>query len=562
MESITKRSFFLICIISVCAGFLQAQKVLDANMVKSMLWPKNVLHGDTGKWYVVPKDGIAGTISSANLWCIGKNATDSIVGFADRFGHNRGDVWPGPLTTDGNGNIDSATMVEYSRVWKLSRVDIDLLMQAQNNGELQSGVYIPLVDILEWPANAPQGNSHELAPFYDANGDNRYDIYDGDYPLVKGEQMLYCILNDAYGIHTETGLPPMKAEIHVSFYACKNGNATDNEEFINYATFMEYRIVNRSTETYSDIYVGFNVEADVGFAFDDLAGSHVDANAFYFYNQGDDGFEEQPNFYGRDWPVQSIAFLDVFVDSSQALMTSFMTYANSSGSMGDPHIGMGGEYYNLLRSRFRDSSDLHYGGNGYPGDTGVTSMPAKYAYPGLSDPDFYGTGGINPGFGWSMTNPCPSCVGLSSSDKRGVGASGPYTLLPGNEIRMVLGLVSTFDSTLSVSDRIEKNRIQNKLLKEWYDAGVFPCAYPVLSIQDADIGKEMEVFPNPAQSFIQIKGKSVVEGQRYSVSDMNGKVLLQGEINSNGSVEISVGHLLSGIYLVRVSNQVIKFVKQ
>ncbi len=73
------------------------------------------------------------------------------------------------LTT---GTTTSAIADQYKRVWKINQWEIDLLIQAQGNGQLASGAYVAPPDIEEWPANPPAaGYGTKLAPCHDADGD-------------------------------------------------------------------------------------------------------------------------------------------------------------------------------------------------------------------------------------------------------------------------------------------------------------------------------------------------------------------------------------------------------
>jgi hypothetical protein len=37
------------------------------------------------------------------------------------------------------------------------------------------------------------------------NGDGHYNCLQGDYPLIKGDQIIWWVFNDNYNKHTETG---------------------------------------------------------------------------------------------------------------------------------------------------------------------------------------------------------------------------------------------------------------------------------------------------------------------------------------------------------------------
>ena len=72
------------------------------------------------------------------------------------------------------------------------------------------------------------------------------------------------------------------------------------------------------------------------------------------------------------------------------------------------------------------------------------------------------------------------------------------------------------------------------------------------------------VFPNPAQSVINVKADSKLIGQVYSIYDNTGKVVLTGKLNSQNTI-IELGTLSGGIYIFSVRDnmkQTFKMIKQ
>ena len=72
------------------------------------------------------------------------------------------------------------------------------------------------------------------------------------------------------------------------------------------------------------------------------------------------------------------------------------------------------------------------------------------------------------------------------------------------------------------------------------------------------------VFPNPAQSVINVKADSKLIGSIYTIYENTGKVVLTGKLNSNNTT-IELGNLSDGIYIFRVGEtikQTLKVIKQ
>ena len=72
------------------------------------------------------------------------------------------------------------------------------------------------------------------------------------------------------------------------------------------------------------------------------------------------------------------------------------------------------------------------------------------------------------------------------------------------------------------------------------------------------------VFPNPAQSVINVKADSKLIGEIYSIYDNTGRVVLTGKLNSQ-STTIELGNLSGGIYMFSVGEnmkQAFKVIKE
>ena len=72
------------------------------------------------------------------------------------------------------------------------------------------------------------------------------------------------------------------------------------------------------------------------------------------------------------------------------------------------------------------------------------------------------------------------------------------------------------------------------------------------------------VFPNPAQSVINVKADNKLIGEVYSIYDNTGRVVLSGKLNSENTT-IELGNLSGGIYMFRVGEnmkQTFKMIKE
>lgn len=77
------------------------------------------------------------------------------------------------------------------------------------------------------------------------------------------------------------------------------------------------------------------------------------------------------------------------------------------------------------------------------------------------------------------------------------------------------------------------------------------CDY--VGIQESIQSKQFKIYPNPANTYFQLEGKTLSVGDRIEVIDMYGRVVIQEEWIPNGMIDID--ELSSGLYQVIVYNK-------
>lgn len=283
-------------------------------------------------------------------------------------------------------------------------------------------------DIATWPAKGNVRYTQSIdflsvatdpalfpAPFTDLNEDGLYNPADGDFPLIKGDNMAWWVLSDSTVRSVLLG-KPFAADVAVSAYTYNHlGNSLEASLFTN------FQIVNRSANTYEDVFVGSWNDLDLGCPDDDYIGSIPSSHAFYAYNQ--DNADGQPGFncngiatFQDKIPVASVMLLNQSLDR-------LMYYNNSSSGTPlpqttDPQTGV--EYYNYLQSKWRDGLPLSAVGSGY---NPPLSQTTAYAFPdNPADPA-----------GWSMCT-----ANLPFSDRRLLGSHGPFGFAPGDTFQLNL----------------------------------------------------------------------------------------------------------------------------
>ncbi|MDO9511939.1 MAG: T9SS type A sorting domain-containing protein [Bacteroidales bacterium] len=519
-----------------------------------------------------PKGSSTFTVFNSALWIGGKDQNGQLHVSAERYRQVGRDFVTGPLSVDGLASLDSANSMEWMRVWKLNRTDIDF--HITHNAEPG---YVPIDNIATWPAHGkPALNQSEyLAPFVDNNNDGIYNPLDGDYPLIRGDQSIFFIFNDMNTIDRETGSnsPPLGIEIHGMAYGF---NYTDSD--LANTIFLNYKIFNRSANDYSEVYSGVFCDFDIGLATDDYLQCDVKRGSFIGMNGDSIDGNGEPGTYGLHPPAQSITILggpfmdpdnldnplggcdyginganfdDGIVDNERMGMTGFI-YFNNGGPIYQSDPSVGSDYYNSLKGIWKDGSVMQYGGNGHYAFGGY-GPAARFMFPGTSDSCFWGTGGVQP---FGPVNWTEITAGNTPADRRGLGVSGPFTFAAGTYQQIDLAFVTaqSIDNLFSSYDKLlgSLEHIKFEYNKNPQKFGQYI---------HTGIGEELQkkptfdVYPNPATEAVNIVMEQFLPNTLLEIRDMTGRILEVHSIKSQNTV-LGVQNLTPGIYLLRMVNSV------
>ncbi len=564
---------------------------LDINNVAALITENADMGWDGGSTkYFVPKTQNSSPLKGAALWIGGYNNGALHLG-AMTYRQNGMDFWPGPLDTI-TGKCDSITSLNYNKVWKVNRFDIANFIYNWNTGNVQNGTFYPANSILTWPAHGTGNFSRRLAPFVDVNNNGIYDpIHDGDYPLIKGDQMIWTVFNDNTYKHRETGAMPMGIEVHASAYAYVCPNIADSNRVLNYTTFYNYEIINRSQNTYDSCIISNWVNGDLGNYQDDYIGCDVMNNYGYIFN-GDNYDEDYSGMtgYHSNLPVFSCnilsgpdADLNDGVDNNnngiidepneKCMMRTFDYYTNTgSPETGNPTAAQ--QYYNFMNGIWRDGTRITYGGSGLI----QTNQTCHHLFPGNSDP--YGIS-----MGGSITNPIPppgnfgtsgwtqQQAGVVKADMRFLTGVGHFTMQPAGKYNFDYAFVFSQDSAncdsnaVCVLGRAQQDNIR---VKNWFNANTFPSCLSLNGVGIQENGKpqlDVKVYPNPASNYVYIEVVDAKDKITIEIFDMLGNLVKAGTFsNSQKYITIPVEDLSKGLYSVRIKAEnvlaVRKFVKE
>lgn len=412
--------------------------------------------------------------------------------------------------TDYKVGLSGGAAEDFNRAWKISRLEINALRRDFKTDNTLDQL-VPF-DLLTWPA---KGNPHlkqnldfsplttnpDLfpAPFVDANGDGVYNVYDGDYPKIKGDEMAWFVLNDNTPHATPMGLP-LNVDLFVSAYRYD----CQPEGLLSDAIFLDFEMVNRSDNDYSEVYFGLYNDFDLGCYADDYVGSMPDVDTYYVYNTDDFDMNCADGVQGFEFeiPVQTGTFLNHPMSRAAHSATTndglFPAFADNAL-----------EFYNILTGKWADGTPLTIGGVGYnPGSTAL----ADHAFPD------------NPaGFsGWSMCS-----ENLAIADRRMSPSHGPFDFVAGDTF--LLRTVYAFHPNIQhpcpdVFSSVKSNVAQ---VQSWHDDGTLDAR--------ADLGQVVNL-PN---------GQSIA---------LNASTLGATYAWSTGATTASINVTTSGIYSVEVTH--------
>lgn len=576
----------LLTVTPLIAQQSSAYSVLDVNDVAARFQSNGLIGMDratASPGFFVPKTSSNSGLSplfAAGMWVGGMDAGNVLHFAGERFEQVGFDFFPGPLGL--NATITPDVALQYDMLSSVYRLDVERQLayfDCLTDPDCDEQVHFPGYSVPSyfnyWPANGDVtlGQAYDLAPYIDYNGDGMYDPANGDAPCIFGDQALFTIYNDKLAPHTESGGAPIGLEIHMMPFAYASGS-----QVLNQTVFIQYKIINRGSLTLNNTYIGLFNDFDLGCGNDDYLQCDVGRNLVMVLN-GDNNDEDCVGNLGYGTPPPAFGqvilqgpkmnptgiddtdtlsadgyngtgFNDGIVDNERFGLSRFINFNNASGAMGDPVLA--GQYYGYLKGNWADGTPLTYGGSGYSTDS--SAVPARYVYPGASDPLGMGTNGqVMPP--WTEAS-----AGNPPGDRRGVASMGPFTLEPGQEEEIVVAYVfaragsgGAGASVTALLQRTDTIRAFAHTIPGLLGEGS-PCegfATGITSQSGRDVG--MRLYPNPANDQLHIVLPSSPARSTISVFDSHGALVLMQEVYSADKA-IDVARLTPGLYLVRVQS--------
>lgn len=475
------------------------QEELDINNIRIV----HLLNGDMW-WYPdvaglsceFPKGSGRNYTSNGALWIGGYDAQNNLHVAAQTYRQNGNDYWPGPSDTSTLTINKALHRNKWSRIWKINRSQIDSFRQLTTHTVANTPV-----PILEWPA---KGNPYakgrnsiyaltitaDMAPFVDVNSDGQYNPLDGDYPAMKGDQMLWWIINDINNPHANSQGRPIGLEIRNTAYAFKRNTTADN------IIFYEFDLTNKDTASYHGLRFGFASDIDLGYAFDDYAGFDSSRRMGVYYNGNNSASE----------PVIGVTMLQLPGDNGSSYVPagSFMAWNNDNSPNGNPNTDV--EYSNLLHSTNRGGVPLPNNGRYMLGKR--TECDSNFV----------------PG------------------DRRMVIASNDMSLPAGASAKVAMALViSATGGGCPNLDFTGVNEVADTAWKIYRGNAA--------GIREVAARKTLRIFPNPVQSVLTVETGDAGNGA-VVVYDALGRPMPVPVRRSGNKLELQTASLVPGIYTI------------
>jgi hypothetical protein len=441
---------------------------LDINNVRARLMTGGDMWWDRGTGtarYEVPKGSGKNSLFAGSVW-VGGYDEQKILKVAGQTYRTKGnDYWPGPTQVDGFGvNLapDKTVCSEWDKFWKIDRATLIEFRELQRQFQGQTGWSANLDEkyrtILEWPAtgngkavgasglpltaltdSAYLTYGRNYAPFVNVGGSaDKYEPELGDYPDIVGDQYIWWVFNDMGNVKLQSESVAIGMEVQTSAFSFSS------KDYLNDATFIFYKLINRGVLNMNDTYMATWTDADLGEATDDYIGCDTARSLGILYNGKSVDGTGKPTDYGSAVPMIGVDFFigpkrrtygtvadlqaqfpghvlhptatpNRYYNEDTLGMTVFNYFNNSPGAIGDPTNGL--ETYRIMTGYSRLGAHLKNDQASCPASTAYGPGPEiNYVWPG--NPDRAGD--------WS------ECVcNTQTGDRRFVHSSGPFRLEAG-----------------------------------------------------------------------------------------------------------------------------------
>ena len=339
-----------------------------------------------------------------------------------------------------------------------------------------------LTDLLEWPVQ-------HGAPYIDNNGNGIYDPDAtswqqggvSDIPRIPGDEALWFVSNDLDVMRTSNlySTDPMGLEMQTMLWA------TSGHPLLENVVFREHTIINKSTDTITDMFVGAWEDIDIGDADNDLCGIDTSTAMAYCYNDAHrDRVYPIPPATGTVW-LQTPVFPRAGATARFGLgsragyanlpLSGFIFYINGHRVYGEPELAVftgGWEMRNNLRGLLWDGSTMLNPATGLKTRLALTGDPI-----------------LNTGWTDGIVH--------APNDRRFLSSCGPFSLAPGDTQKVLFARVAVNGGNYLLSVRALRNAARQ--LHDIYRNLPMGAEAPVFS-------SAISFLPSPGSFELRVRG--------------------------------------------------------
>lgn len=507
---------------------------LDINQIRA----RHMLNGDM--WYTpgtnlpgleFPKGTNKHASFAGGLWISALDNAGEIRAAATLFSIHGFDFVPGVLNAD--DSITKASSDNWDRFWKVEATTIVDFIADYKKGGAAAITDIKYDVIKQWPAagnvdakgsagaSLPEllsvvSDPQYFAPFVDANSDGKYNWKDGDYPKIKGDQMLWYSIADNGPAHIISKSPALKVEVHIAAYAYKRYSAVDR------MLFYEYTVHNKSDQNYTNFRLGNWSDADLGNPSDDyiaVDSSHRMAIEFNAEIDGPNG----ANTYGAHAPITGFSIVEEPGDTYPGAMKSLGSMTTFEGTAIGPLKDPGNKED---FSNYMNGKDAQ--GNPFP--MKQSEVPLIYiTYP--------------------LVDVCDS-IWKYGRDRRYIINSNGFNLDAGKSAKVAMVFMVT-DTNGHICPDLKMKELFDLADTAWK---VYYNPLP-LSNREISIAKsKLEIFPNPAHTTLYVTMPNSNKANAITVTDALGRSIAVPTIKNADKFELNISALANGIYSIMLSD--------
>lgn len=501
---------------------------LDINNVRARLMTGGDMWWDNGTRearYEVPKGSRKNSLFAGSVWIGGYDEQNQLKVAAQTYRQTGNDYWPGPLDPL-TAEITEGDCSEWDRFWKVNKETINKFKElSSKEAIIGSNEY---ESIYRWPAkgnrNAVGRNGNPLvldngidyAPFVDVDNDGLYDPIAGDYPgepelqNIRGDQFIWWVFNDKGNVKQQSNTEGIGVEVQASAFAYTT------KDFLNDATFYNYRLINRGGLSLDSTYISTWTDADLGTYNDDYIGCDTARGLGILYNGTSVDGDGAVNSYGDKVPMVGVDFFQGPIkivddgagglDSIELGMEAFTYYNNDGTVIGNPNNGI--EIYNYMTGSIRNGQRFS---NDFKGP-GILSK--GYGEGPLSPFVFYGDPGVRSE--WSECT-CNNPVG----DRRFVHSSGAFKLEPGVVNDITIGVVWVSDVGGCPNTSFRKIRVADDLAQSLFDNNfqtIEGPEAPRMEVRELDRKLVFYLINDPVSNNYQERYGTDLSEQKYRVA--------------------------------------------